>query len=260
MTSEDLDALRQAADWLENPGFAARLANLIGEPFEKLVKMLPACVNDTISRTVSDAIGKCLQIAVRGIDRGPAFTLSERVLKAAVGVTGAASGAFGLPALAIELPITTTIMLRSIAAIARAEGEDLVEPEAQLACLEVFALGARSSRDDRAQAGYFAVRAALARAVQEAAKYIAERGIAEEGAPVLVRLIAAIASRFGIVVSEKAAAGAVPAIGAIGGAGVNVLFIDHFQTVAHGHFLVRGLERKYGAEAVRREYELIAAG
>ena len=55
--------------------------------------------------------------------------------------SGAIGGAFGFAALAVELPISTTILLRSIAEIARAEGEDLSRPEARLACLEVFALG-----------------------------------------------------------------------------------------------------------------------
>jgi len=70
-----------------------------------------------------------------------------------------------------------------------------------------------------------------------------------------VRFIAAIAARFGVVVSEKAAAQAVPAIGAAGGAIINTIFIDHFQDMARGHFIVRRLERKYGEKTVRREYE-----
>lgn len=98
------------------------------------------------------------------------------------------------------------------------------------------------------------IRAALAKAVSEAAEYIAERGIAKETAPALVRLIAMISARFGIVVSEKAAAIAVPAIGAVGGAVVNTLFMDHFQKMAQGHFTVRRLERKYGEDAVRTAY------
>jgi hypothetical protein len=48
---------------------------------------------------------------------------------------------------------------------------------------------------------------------------------------------------------------AVPAIGAAGGAAINLLFIDHFQDMAPGHFIVRKLERAYGAELVRAEYE-----
>ena len=80
----------------------------------------------------------------------------------------------------------------------------------------------------------------------------------EKSAPAVARLISTIASRFGVVVSEQVAAKAVPIIGAAGGSLVNVLFMDHFQTMARGHFIVKRLEKKYGAEAVREAYESIA--
>ena len=71
----------------------------------------------------------------------------------------------------------------------------------------------------------------------------------------LVQLIAQIASRFGVVVTQKLAAQAVPLVGALGGAAVNYLFIDHFQEVARAHFVVRRLERRYGKDAVRAAYD-----
>jgi hypothetical protein len=126
-----------------------------------------------------------------------------------------------------------------------------------MACIEVFALGGPNMNDDASESGYFAVRAALAQSVTKAAEYIAEKGLAEESAPALVRLIVQIAERFSIQVSEKAAAQAVPAIGAAGGAIVNTLFIDHFQDMARGHFIVRRLERKYGKEIVEETYHSV---
>jgi len=51
---------------------------------------------------------------------------------------------FWFPGLLIELPVTTTVMLHSIAEIARSQGEDLRNPESALACLEVFCAGAGS--------------------------------------------------------------------------------------------------------------------
>ena len=79
-----------------------------------------------------------------------------------------------------------------------------------------------------------------------------------EAAPVLVRLLGQIAGRFGVVVSQKLAAQAVPLIGAVGGAAVNLAFTDHFQSLAKGHFTVRRLERAYSPDLVRAEYERIA--
>jgi hypothetical protein len=148
-------------------------------------------------------------------------------------------------------------MLRSIADIARGEGEDPSDPESALSCVQVFALGGRSGSDDASESGYFAVRGMLAKTVTEAARFIAERGVIKEGSPVLLRFITQVASRFGLVVTQKVAAQALPVIGALGGAAVNYAFMEHFQDVARGHFNVRRLERTYGKELVRSEYERI---
>jgi hypothetical protein len=72
-----------------------------------------------------------------------------------------------------------------------------------------------------------------------------------------VRFITLVA-RFGVVVTQKVAAQALPVVGALGGAAVNYAFIEHFQDVARGHFTVRRLERIYGKDLVRQEYERIA--
>ena len=164
----------------------------------------------------------------------------------------------GIAAIGIELPISTTLILRSIADIAAAEGEDPRHIDTRLACITVFALGStRDTRDNAAESGYFAARSALATAVTEAANHLAQKGMTKSGAPALVRLIALIAARFGIVVSQKAAAQMVPVIGAAGGAIINTIFIGHYQDMARGHFIVRRLEKIHGAEPVRKAYEAV---
>jgi hypothetical protein len=75
---------------------------------------------------------------------------------------------------------------------------------------------------------------------------------------VLVRFITLVASRFGVVLTQKFAAQAQPLVGALGGASVNYVFIQHFQDMARGHFTVRKLERAYGKDIVRAEYEPLA--
>src|SRR4029078_13236730 len=97
-----------------------------------------------------------------------------------------------------------------------------------------------------------------AKTVAEAARFVAERGVVEQGAPVLIRFITQVASRFGAVVTQKVAAQALPIIGALVGAAVNYAFIEHFHETAKGHFIVRRLERAYGKDIVRTEYERIA--
>lgn len=256
LRDEDLATLTEAKRLLENPGLPAKLSNLVGKPIEKGFDLLPVRWREQVATTTHDALNVALKLALSSMDART--TRSWPVWhKVAATVSGAAGGAFGLPALAIELPISTTILCRSIADIARANGEDLSQPAAKLACIEVFALGGPTASDDASETAYFAIRAALARAVSEAAEHVAAKTIANEGAPALVRLVALVAARFKLQVSQKAAATAIPLLGAAGGAAINYMFIDHFQDMSRGHFAVRRLERIYGADAVRAAYEAI---
>ena len=253
LTPDALDELRGARAALEQTSLAARVANAVGAPVEQVLGALPdrasTMILDVTNRSLTDAMD--FAVSTLGTRAQYSTDLMHKVL---VTAAGAAGGAFGLPALAVELPVSTLLMLRSIAAIAKAEGEPLESAEARLACLQVFSLGGPARRDDAVESGYFAVRAALAVAMREAAEYVAAHGASRGMAPPLVRLIGQIAARFGIPVTEKVVAQSLPIIGAAGGAAINLLFVDHFQTLARGHFTVRRLERAYGADAVREAY------
>jgi hypothetical protein len=255
IAKDDLDDLKYAKILLENPSLAARISSLLGTPIEKGLEHLPAKWKNVVQSATEKSLKKALSFAILTMGDKTRSASSDRTHKILVFATGAGGGSFGLPALAVELPVTTTIMLRSIADIARSEGEQIKLLETKLACLEVFALGGPSKSDDRTETGYFIVRASLARTISDATNYIAEKGLVREGAPVLVRFISTLASRFGIIVSEKVAAQAIPLIGAAGGALINTIFIDHFQNMARGHFIVRRLERRYGKDLVKQEYD-----
>lgn len=256
IAAADLALLAHYKRLLEQPSFVARVTSLVGTPMESAMDRLPASWRSRIGSATQTALTRALAVAAATMDPvadGP----SPRLHKIAAGVSGALGGAFGLMSLPLELPVSTTIMLRAIADIARANGEDLSQPAARVECLNVFALGGVAASDDGAESGYFAVRTALGRVVGEAVAYIAERGLVSEGAPALVRLVVVIAARFQAQVSQKIAMQAVPLIGAASGAAINLAFTDHFQDIATGHFGVRRLERQYGAEVVRAAYERI---
>ncbi len=256
-TQVQLRELTFAKTLLENPSLTARLANVIGSPIERGFKLLPEGWSDTVHKATRAALTKAMELAIATMGKKTRRS-SEKMHKLLVGASGGIGGAFGLAALPVELPISTTIMLRSIADIARSEGHHLDLPETKLSCLEVFALGGRNSMDDAAESSYWAIRAALAKSLSEAASLLAERGVLEKTAPAVVRLIGAIASRFGVVVSEQLAAKAIPVVGAAGGSIINVLFMNHFQDMARGHFIVKRLENHYGAAAVKAVYDSIA--
>jgi hypothetical protein len=263
LSEQDLNALRRAKHQLESPALTMKLASVVGAPIEKLLSRLPAFANEKVSDATQAALRKCLSIALRTLGRRDDAKLlapdkpNNLLHKFAVATTGAAGGAFGLVALPVELPVTTTLMFRSICDIARSEGEDLSSVETQLQCLTVLGMGGTSSEDDDADLGYFFMRGALAQAVSKASSEVASKGFTTHGSAALLRLLNAIAARFSVQVSEQIAAKSIPAIGAVLGAMVNTVFIDHFQQVAHGHFTVRRLERQYGQPTIEAVYRTL---
>jgi len=255
----DLEALRAAYEQLENPSLAIRLSSSLGMPVEavtrEISKRAPDAVVEAVTKSSHKALEFVLQSSMRSIKDSGSAKARPRVHTAAAMTTGAVAGFFGLEMLVVELPVTTGIMFRSIADIARAEGESPQDPETVLNCMQVFALGSRvSDRDDAAETSYYGVRIALSKAVTDALQYALSQGIGSTSAPALVRLVSALASRFGIVVTQKAMAQTIPIIGAIGGGLVNTIFISHFQDMARGHFAIRRLERQYGSDVVQQAY------
>jgi hypothetical protein len=256
LSGSDFDALRRAVAALERQSFAGRVSRLAGRQMGIASSPLPPQVKEMATAAARKALATALNVALSSLEGSPQGD-STRLHRRLAAFAGGIGGAVGLASLPIELPLSTTIMLRSIADIARNEGESLREPETGLACLEVFALGGHTD-DNVFEGGYLAVRGLLAKSVSDAARHVAARGVAQESAPALVRLISQLSSRFGVVVSQKIAAQAVPIIGAVSGAAINLAFTEHFQTLARGHFAMRRLERVYDPVMVRAHYARIA--
>jgi hypothetical protein len=277
LTPTELAFVRRAAEYLERPSFLMRTANVLGKPIESIGKVLPDSVRERVGTVVERALIQSLSAAVATLPRaGKTRPLEDLSLdtdwgqvkhNVAAGVSGALAGTFGLSALAIELPITTTIMMRDIASVALGMGEDLTDPEVKLQCLAVFSLGGNGPRPSEGklpsmESSYYAARLAMTNVVREAAQYITRvtaqqltRDLAAGAAPALVRFIAGVALRFDVIVTQKVLAQTMPAIGAAGGALVNVAFNAHFDRVARCHFGIRALERTYGREPVQAAYQ-----
>lgn len=271
LTDAQIAFIKEAAQTLENPNFMIKVVNYLGQPIEKGIERLPEKAQTAISKATKLSLEKAFQGAVKTL-RAPAsqrsfpdmlHTTKNSKLMHTLGtaLTGAAGGAFGYAGLAIELPITTGIMLRSIADIAQECGFDPLRPDIQLECLSVFSMGSPSKSDDASETGYYAARAAMTKLIQDAVAFVAEKtaaeiaeALAKQSAPVLVRLLTGIAGRFEVVVTEKLVLEALPVIGALTGAGVNVIFTSHFCNVARYHFGLKRLEQLVGAQAVQKIY------
>jgi len=247
---------------MERDNLAVRLSGLFGRGIEAVaapgLRMLPDSARAAIRSALEQALGTAFDAAARTVQRRTGIGWLDRVLAArwinvaTAMASGAGGGLAGLPGVLAELPFTTTVLMRAIAQVAAEEGEDISAPEAKLECLEVFALGSPRPGDEDADLGYYAVRLGFARALGG----VAGRTLNQ----VMPQAVTVAATRFGVPVAYKIAAETVPLLGAATGAAVNFLFADHFQGKARGHFIVRRLERSYGAEAVQRGYEAIRAG
>jgi hypothetical protein len=229
LSTAEMRDLAKAKKLLESPGLAMRLANYVGSPIERGFALLPKNWTNVVNKSAHAALLKALGVAITTLGRRHPRGSREFFHKILAGTSGGIGGAFGLAALPVELPISTTIMLRSIADVARSEGHDLSNIETKLACLEVFALGGNESGAEASQSAYWATRAAMSQTLNQAASYLAQKGVVRETAPAIARFVAQVASRFGVVVSEEVAAKALPVLGAAGGGIINVMFISHFQ-------------------------------
>lgn len=282
----ELAYLAEAAAYLERPGFLVRLTNRFGRPAEALIKRLPGPASRLVMRSTDKALLAALRAALFSLPRDHIDVGDQpvRVLHAttfqsgslhsgATYVTGFTGGMLGVAALPVELPVTTTIMLRSIADIARRMGADLGDEATRLECLAVFGLGSGGPAGEELRAsltsgpngietGYYAVRSGLTSASRAAASWAATT-TPQQAADALLkgksaavsRLISAIASRFSIVVSQKTVLQLLPVLGAATGTAANLAFIDHFNQVARYHFGMRLLEERHGASVVRNAYE-----
>jgi hypothetical protein len=271
LSSAEREFVNEARKFLETPGLLIRIANKAGKPIEAGMNLLPEKYRKVVQDATQKALIRGLVLMTSSLQRSPERKFTEASAQsrklgllhsAAAFGTGAIGGAFGLSALVVELPVTTGIMLRSIAAIADEFKMDLRDPRVQLECLYVLSLGSpkagsKSNGSDDMEFAYWSSRIAFSQTIQQAASFLG-RAIAREtelaASPVLLRFIAQVAARFEIVVSEKAIAQLVPAIGAVGGGIVNAAFTDYFSTAARYHFGLRALEEKCGEAEIRAAY------
>lgn len=191
---------------------------------------------------VEDVLWNSYRYATFGLEAAPRFVRPQHPRKnlmhrLATTASGAASGFVGLPGAFVDIPFTTAAILRSIAEVARDFGEDLSSEDTRRACLEVLAFGSPGGSGEETEIGYWAARL----------------GVSHLTINLLIR---SAAGQFGLVLSEKFLAQAVPVAGALTGGLLNYSFTDYYQSMAKVHFCLRALELRIGdEEAVNRSFK-----
>ncbi|CUH64173.1 EcsC protein family protein [Thalassovita gelatinovora] len=201
-------------------GLGIQVLNMIGGQADQLLDRLPESIRGNLDGATETALGLAMKAAhrSRGVIGDQPGWLNTTVTTA----MGAAGGFGGLPSAMAELPVTTTILLRSIQGVAAEQGFDPAAENVQFDCIRVFASAGPLDHDDGADLAFLTSRMTL-------------RGAS------LQALIAKIAPRLANVLGQKLAAQAVPVLGAMAGAATNYAYTSYYQDMAHVHFRLRRL-------------------
>lgn len=209
-----------AARYRAASGVGVQLLNLLGGKAEGLLERLPASVRKGLNSTTEQALKVAMQTAHKSRSAVP--DQKAWVNTAVTTAMGAAGGFGGLPSALIELPATTTVLLRSIQGVSAEYGFDPDAENVQFDCIQVFAAAGPLAKDDGADLGFVSLRLTLTGGATQ-------------------KLIATVAPRLATVLGQKLAAQTVPVLGALAGATANYVYTSYYQQIAHVHFGLRRL-------------------
>ncbi|WP_057884218.1 EcsC family protein [Tsuneonella troitsensis] len=242
---DELEAI--AAQYSEATGLVIKAASWVGGKADQLLSKVSDEWQAQITEATDLALRESYKLAFATqadeqstslLNQALGWANGERWHAVATGVTGALGGLGGVATTLIDLPVTTTLILRSIQQIAASYDEDVTDEDVRVQCLGVFGFGGPLTEDDQAETGLFASRIAITGAT-------------------LSEALKVVLPRLGVVVGEKVLAQATPVLGAVAGATLNTVFSNYYQTMAHVHFRLRRLERNHDQEQVKACFERV---
>jgi len=217
-TEAELDRL--AARYRAAAGLGVQLLNMVGGKAEQLLERLPAPVRDKLGEASESALKLAMRAAQ--ISRATVPDQADWVNTATSTAMGAAGGFGGLPTALVELPATTTMLLRIIQGVASEHGFDPQDESVQFDCIRVFAAAGPLAEDDGADLGFLTLRLTLTGGAMQ-------------------RLIASVAPRLAVVLGQKLATQTIPVLGAVAGATTNYVYCGYYREIAHVQFGLRRL-------------------
>ncbi len=161
----------------------------------------------------------------------------EAAHRRAATVAGAVGGMGGLATATAEIPVTISLILRSVQNIAVEYGEDITDDDVRLECIRVFGDGGPLHFDDSADTGFISARIAIT-------------------GQVVQNVIQAVAPRFAVLLGQKLTAQAIPVLGALTGAGINYAFMQYYQQMAHVRFQLREVSKENDYDRVLQAFRL----
>lgn len=251
ITHTHLKQIQTAQQTLETESLAMRLSSKASKPLNALANELPEKIRTKVNKAVNVSLDHATRWATATTWKTqPSILREDRTHQGAVMLSGLLGGFFGITTTLIELPISTLIMLRSIACIAAREGFSPTDPAIRLKCMTVLAMGSDPNGTKVSQTSYWEIRESLALLVTQAAKWSGKGAT-----PIITRFLIKVGEKFGIAVSAKVANQFVPVIGGLSGAAINTCFLNHYQKTAQAFFTMEKLINLYGEAPVKKAYQ-----
>jgi hypothetical protein len=212
----------------------------VGADFESL-RFMPLSQLDAVAD--SFRWGSSLLLGAEGAILGGATTLAE-------GIPGAQ---LVIPSLILtDVTSSMTLLSRHTCRIATAYGYSSKKPENLPHLMAAMAPQAESSDE-----GYLALKTAVVTSIRESGQFmtrsasmVLDRKVLEKEAPQMIRLIAYVADRLGVVLTQKELGVLVPIAGAVLNSSINVAFQQVGHQTAKDYFRRVLLEDRYGEELV----------
>jgi len=139
----DREALWEAAKtFADQRGFIVQIADILGQGMEWLgaaaaafsAEMFPDdALRKKIEELIKQALWAAQDLATLGLDPQGDHAPWRWFSKALSTATGVISGFIGFAGAAVDVPVTTLVIMRSIAEIAREKGEDLASDDTKRA-------------------------------------------------------------------------------------------------------------------------------
>lgn len=261
LTEYESRQLKLIRDWQsESPGWGTRL---LAKPGSKVASAVQALVPEDALRAALDGVNRVAEklsderpilkrAGVASLDelrrRGlkecdDLMRTEQRRAMAMGGVGGAAFGIAGAAGMVADVPALIALALRTIHRVGLCYGEDLRQPGYRKLAIGVFALASANSLEEK-QAAVTALRDFNAAALDESAwrdgvERAAEREFAKEAA---VFSLNNLASKLGVNLGKRKAAGVLPVLGALVGGSVNAWYLYDVAQVSRYVFQERWLE------------------
>ena len=241
---EEIVRLQRSADTLLMKAVQS-VGKLAGGMVATLGGLSPEALKSSLEKLFSGLLYASLQIDRLNVVRHAPLVANRAVVAA----TGAAGGVFGIAGLLPDLAISTTVIFNSIGKVARNQGFDPEDMSIRAECLAVFASGGPGNSDDSAMEAFISHRGLINGQTVSA---LVQKSLDSQ-------LVARAAEKFALTLNTRLPSQAVPILGALSGAAVNLAFVSYYEKMAEVHFRILRLSELYSQEEISAAYAAVLA-